>query len=469
LTLLCGTGCIDWDEALLGVCPTEQECPDAQRHVFSKALGGLGLESVVALAVTRSGDSVVGGFYTGASAMDGPALSEFGATDLFLARFDPEGDHLWSLGVGGLEDEQVRAISEDSFGEQYVAGDFASAALVFPGTSPLARQGDRDGFLIRVSPEGTVRWSVGLGAAGAQVRSRSVVTAPDAASVVVAGTFTGSINFAGDVAASSATEGVFLVRISESGAALKTVALGTCSAGSLSEPAVGIDTQKNLYFVGTYQGTCTVAGHALTPPPASQAALFAVKTNFEGTLIWGVSFSEMDNTGRIAVAVDKKDHLLVTGSFKGQATFPELDPLESRTRATSDAFLLKLNRENGAVLWATSEGGTGNDEGVAVAVDSENNPSFTGSFEGRFTSNAGDQLESAGSTDVFLSQYTEVGDTVETLVYGDELAQSGRALGVDEDGFVLAGQFLGTLKFSPTPLTARGTDIFFARLRTSLP
>jgi hypothetical protein len=461
-------GCIDFDGAVRAACANPRDCPDAERHIYSKGLGGSGLESVNALTLSQNGGVVMGGFYTGASNLGGSALPESGQTDLFLAGFGVNGEHLWSVGTGGPGNEQARALAQDSFGEVYATGEFNSASLSFAndGGTPLTRQGDTDGFVVRLSPQGQARWQISFGGVSAQVRPRSVVSIPDATGIVLAGTFAGNVKFTGPSTVSSPTEALFVVRVLESGTVQKDVALGTCSGGAITEAAVGIDTSKNLYVVGHHQGTCTVAGQSLTVPASGKVGLFAIKVTSEGAHLWNRSFEEADATGKLAVAVDKKDHLLIAGSYKGAIPLQGGSKLESRTRTSSDALLLKLDRDNGVVLWATSEGGTNNDEGLAVAVDEENNPSLIGSFQESFESRSGETQTSAGATDVFLSQYSETGEAVETLAFGDGAAQSGRALGVDEQGLVLAGQFLGTLKFGGPAVTATGTDIFLARIKT---
>src|SRR5688572_9423288 len=116
------SSCINFDEAREQFCEETHDCPELERHIFSKRLGGSGLEVVHALAVMAQGEAVLGGLYTGSAQLGGDTLPEGGQSDLFLARYSAEGEHLSSFGTGGSGNELVRTLALDAFGEIYAAG-----------------------------------------------------------------------------------------------------------------------------------------------------------------------------------------------------------------------------------------------------------------------------------------------------------------------------------------------------------
>src|SRR5690606_12503157 len=69
---------------------------------------------------------------------------------------------------------------------------------------------------------------------------------------------------------------------------------------------------------------------------------------------------------------------------------------------SSDFFIVKLD-QGGNYIWSTRRGGSSNDYCNAIAVDEDDNIFTTGRFEGTVGfSNPGNNLTSAGSSDVFI-------------------------------------------------------------------
>ena len=126
-------------------------------------------------------------------------------------------------------------------------------------------------------------------------------------------------------------------------------------------------------------------------------------------------------------------------------------------------------------------GGTANDVGRGIAVDSSGNTYITGSFIGAvdFDPGAGTTtLTSAGSADVYVSKLNSSGELVWAKSVGGAGLDQGWRLAVDSSGNVLlAGIFIGTADFDPgtgtTNLTSVGPgtgslfDVFALKLDSS--
>jgi hypothetical protein len=66
----------------------------------------------------------------------------------------------------------------------------------------------------------------------------------------------------------------------------------------------------------------------------------------------------------------------------------------------AEIFIIKLD-SSGSHVWATSFGGTSNDDGRGIAVDASGSPYTTGYFEGSMTV-GNTTLTSAGARDIFI-------------------------------------------------------------------
>ena len=461
------SGCVDWATAKAAYCEANSACEGGSKVLWQQRLGGAGLESVNALAISGEGDALLGGFYTGNAELGGAPLPIKGQQDLFLARFGSGGEPLWSVGVGGSGAEQVMGVTVDGFGNALVTGDFSSASLPFSSASPLARQGSIDAFAAQFTAKGALVWAVGLGGVDALTFGRDVAVVPSTGVGYLTGSYRGTVAF-GATSASSNTDGLFLAQLSSAGTVEKLLIEGTCDlGGGIRGDAIALDSQKNVYLAGQYQGVCRVSGHPLAPTPVDAPGLLVLKLSPAGTELWRVTHPDLSLSSRVRIAADRKDNLLLTAGFKNTLALAAGGVLESQNHSTSDVLVLKLARLTGAIEWARAAGGPASDLGRALAVDGDNTPWVAGTIEGAAANFGSIAVTGQGQTDAFLAHYSETGEPLLAEAFGDSAAQAARGVAVDRQGLVLAGEMNGTLSLESggAPLLARGTDLFLARLR----
>jgi hypothetical protein len=153
-----------------------------------------------------------------------------------------------------------------------------------------------------------------------------------------------------------------------------------------------------------------------------------------------------------------------TGHFQGTVNFGAGNVTSAGNR---DVFVTKLNA-SGTHQWTTTLGGTSNDYGNGVAVDSSGNVYTTGYFAGTVNFGAGN-VTSAGSSDVFVTKLNASGTHQWTTTFGGTSSDVGRSVAVDSSGNVYAtGYFQGTVNFGAGNVTsAGGADVFVTKLNSS--
>jgi beta-propeller repeat-containing protein len=119
-----------------------------------------------------------------------------------------------------------------------------------------------------------------------------------------------------------------------------------------------------------------------------------------------------------AIAVDADGNAYVTGSTLS-ARFPVSQPLQRDLSGYFDVFVAKLNPSGNALLYSTYLGGSGDDQGTSIAVDTSGSAYVTGKTGGTFptTSNAF-QTDKPGGYDAFVTKLSPAGDA---LVYSTYL------------------------------------------------
>ncbi|MEP0393823.1 MAG: SBBP repeat-containing protein, partial [Nitratireductor sp.] len=184
--------------------------------------------------------------------------------------------------------------------------------------------------------------------------------------------------------------------------------------------SIEVDSSGNSYVTGYFQGTVDFDPGAGTTNLTSAGVkdVFIAKYNSDGTLDWAKNVGGTSDDVSYSISVDSSGNSYVTGTFQGTADF---DPGAGTTNLTSagndDAFIAKYDSD-GALVWAKNVGGTSDDYGQSIEVDSSGNSYVTGYFQGTadFDPGAGTaNLTSAGSSDVFLLKLDSDGNLVSAV------------------------------------------------------
>jgi hypothetical protein len=134
---------------------------------------------------------------------------------------------------------------------------------------------------------------------------------------------------------------------------------------------------------------------------------------------------------------------------------------------SADIFVLKLN-SSGTFQWVNIFGGTSFDYGRGIAVDSSGNIYITGYFY-ETVDFGGGNVTSAGSADIFVLKLNSSGTFQWVNTYGGTSADVGEGITVDSsDNSYITGIFEETVDFGGGNVTSAGSaDIFVLKLNSS--
>jgi hypothetical protein len=114
------------------------------------------------LALDRSGNPVVSGYFSSSCPMDQRMLISHGSQDAFLAKFDPTGKVLWAVEMGGPGMDDAKSLAVDGANRLLVCGSFEQTMHV--GDLELTTGGQRDAFFALFDENGTPLWAKQAGA-----------------------------------------------------------------------------------------------------------------------------------------------------------------------------------------------------------------------------------------------------------------------------------------------------------------
>ena len=194
---------------------------------------------------------VTGTFESAAVDFDGITLTNnnSGTRDLFVVKYDVNGNILWAKNVNGNDAETALSIDEDAFGNVYIAGYFHSSQFHFGGTT-ITNNGSVDMFVIKYDANGNELWGKGFG--GTDNDYGQEISIGPSGGVYIAGFYTSPrLIFGGDTLNSDAGDG-FVLKYDANGNEIWAKNISGPQGNVTS--SLDTDTSDNIYVYGKFVG-----------------------------------------------------------------------------------------------------------------------------------------------------------------------------------------------------------------------
>ncbi|HYP39311.1 MAG TPA: SBBP repeat-containing protein [Chloroflexia bacterium] len=290
---------------------------------------------------------------------------------------DPELDYSTYLG-GDLQDAST-GVAVDSQGNAYVTGLIASAN--FPSVDPYQPNyggGRRDAFVAKFDPTGAhLLYATYLGGSGDD--EGWAIAVDREGNAYVAG-FTDSTNFPLSNAYQPVNAGgkdVFVARLNAGGNALD---YSTYLGGSGRDEGWGIavDGEENAYITGFTDSTDFPTASPLQASMAGVEDAFVTRVNAAGSaLIYSTYLGGSLRDGALAIALDRDGNAYLAG-HSISTDFPIANAFQPTKQGNYDAIAVKVSHDGGQLVYSTYLGGSGSDQGWAIAVSSAGEAGLTG-------------------------------------------------------------------------------------------
>lgn len=328
---------------------------------------------------------------------------------------------------------------------------------VLPQLENCATSGDEDCNGMTQPCQGTLLWAKRFGDTNDQTVTR--VTTDHDGNVILAGSFSGHLNFGGGSLASAGDYDVFVAKLGPGGAHVWSKSYGDASTQTAG--GVAVDSMGNVLVAGQFSGTVDFGGKSLTTGGSVNADVFITKLSPEGDHLWSFGFGDASAQFATGVAVDAAGNVFVTGSFSGTLDFSGGDGGAAALTAVTetDMYLVKLDAA-GNHLWSQRFGVVGENYATGVAVDGDGNVFMTGFFMGTLDFGGTTFMNNAETP--FLAKFDTNGNHQWSTSF--QGPQGGEVGGVAINGTgkaILAGGFTGTVDFGTATLTTQGGDDIF--------
>jgi hypothetical protein len=376
--------------------------------IWSSYYGGTGLDDSRGIFTDANGDYYLTGAtnsttlisYLGYQGLLG------GSSDVYVAKFNALNQRLWATYYGRTGNDVGNDIVVDAFGGIYIAGSTGSTSAFATASQQVVYGGGaRDGFVLKLFPDGTLEWCSYYGGSG------------DEQLTSLALGFQGEVYFIGET---SSTDLITLDPLQASfGGGASDFYIGTIDpggfllrysyfGGSGAELAgdIVVTNDFNIYFTGSTSSSSGLAvGGAQNTFGGGAYDGFFAKINSGNAIEWAsyIGGPSEDRAEAIHVEGDRLYVVGKSGSINGIST-----PGASQVfngGGSFDGFLASYTID-GMVNWKTYYGGSGNESLWGVTTDAAGSIFITGNSTSSNLGDNGFQNTNGGLSDIVFAGFS---------------------------------------------------------------
>lgn len=262
------------------------------------------------------------GAFQGTATFGTQTITSSGMDDIFVAKYDYNGNLIWITTDGGSGSDQALAITYNEQIGLAVTGQFQTTALF--GTTSLTTSGLSDVFTARYDLSGNNVWAEqgGGGIDFVLNKGTGIDTDPNG-NVYVTGEYAGMAHFgAVDLVSThdSSYVDVFTVKYDADG----NVLWARGGGGSTGDKSGGItvDIQGNSYITGQLEDGADAVFDTVAVAPFGNDAVFIAKYNTDGDILFVKRYAAGNGAG---IAMTQNNCLLFTGGASGNIGVPIFD------------------------------------------------------------------------------------------------------------------------------------------------
>ncbi len=353
---------------------------DASGNVlWAKSAGGTLSDVAYSITSDSSGNLyITGKFQSSTINFGSTTLINSGTDDIFVAKYDPNGNVLWAKKAGNTGSEIANAISADSSGNVYITGYFGSPTVTF-GSTTLTSVGGTDCFVVKYDSNGNVLWAKSAGGTSGDIGN--TIFADNGGNIFVTGYYySPSISIGSNSLANNGTNTADIFFVKYDGAGNVIWAKGYGGTDQDFPYGAVSNATGNIYMAGTYKNVSITFG-STTLSNSGSNDLFVVKYDMNGNVLWAKKAGAANDDEVTGIATDANDNAYITGYFESPAIlFGSFNLTNVTNNGTQYDIFFTQYDPNGNVPWAKSIGGISSDYGYSLTVDPSNNLVVTGSY-----------------------------------------------------------------------------------------
>jgi hypothetical protein len=312
------------------------------KPLWAKAFGSGADQYGNSISADASGNVFITGRSVGTVDFGGgaPGVSAGAGDNLFVAKFDNDGKHIWSKAFGDDSIQIGYGVAATPAGDVIVTGAMFGA-MDFGGGISFTSAGNGDVFVAKLDGvTGAAVWAHRYG--DDQEQSGNSVAVGADGGIVLTGGMVGHCKFGAMDLDAKGKANVFVAKLKPDGSPDWSHDYGTDGDNQVGF-SVAVDPALNILVVGYLKGSISFGGSAPTvndtaPANSGNTDMFVAKLSAAGVGVWARGFGDLNDQTAWAVTTDSVSSVFFGGTFAGTVNLPP--PITSA--GSYDAFWAKL-------------------------------------------------------------------------------------------------------------------------------
>ncbi len=420
---------------------------NAQGWMWAKHFNGTGQNVPSDVIQDQQGNYYVYGSFTGTVTQDTITLNSAGLYDVFIAKYNKNGQIIWLKQISGTATESAVSIVLSNDGNYIYISGTTNGTANFDGNN-ITSSGGLDVFLAKYALDGTLQW-VHNTAYGTGNHGNGSFTLDASGNIIQLGVFKTSVTFYGGTTTLNDASGIrqnYIAKYDADGNLLWTKQIQDDNASTFAKTVTAC---SDGYFIsGNYQGNLFLDIDTITSTGLNDGFLYKTDLNGNGLLVRKITGNNDDYIWKHKS--DENGNQYLTGYFKSTrlkidstGVDTSLLSLNNVSSGTYDLFLTKYN-SSGTLQWTRTVGSSNNDYSYNI---NEINGTIiiTGSYGGAISFDSY-SLTNDGASDAFAAVCNSSGQFTGAYKAAGTQNDAGKSCVYNSTGrnFVTTGEFYST-------------------------
>lgn len=238
-------------------------------------------------------------------------LNSVGKNDIFIVKYDQNGDFKWINSVGGIDEDFGKGIVASTNGDVFLTGnsaDLSSLKFAIGGTVANSKFGNNDMLIIKLDRlSGIPLWVKTAGGAGDDLANS--IGIDENSNLYCTGSVSGTATFASTSVGVSASKSLFLTKYNSSGNVVWATS-GSCT-GDVTSNQVIVDATGNAYLTGVFQKDLAIKTFS-KKSSSDNFDSYVAKFSTDGNIQWLESIGGTGSDYANGIVFDNNKNIFVT-------------------------------------------------------------------------------------------------------------------------------------------------------------
>lgn len=397
--------------------------------------------------VDKNNDIYIVGRFSGTLSCGNVSLISQGGYNIFLLKFNNNGNILWGKQIGGTDasyTDIIYGLSLSLDGNSiYLAGIYGGNCK-FDENNTLTSTGNYDSFISNYDANGNLIWVKNIGGTGDTYQRVTDLKMDLSENLILCGTFQTNIIFPGSsyIPVVKYPVNGFIAKLDPSGNYISSNVIPIKYAGN-SLPSIDL-SNSDYYFSGNFKDS-TLFDVGATYDKTTSMVLYKCDKNLNGQ--WLRKATGNNSNFFSSCSLDKDENIYANGYFLSDTlTVDSTAILKANKLGINhshnkyDIFISKYDSK-GNLLWFNTLGGINNDQLYKLYCN-DTTTLISGYFGEDMTLSNGKTLKNNGGNDVFGLVMDKNANLIYSITAGGTGNDVGEAAAIDHNGnYILVGDF----------------------------